>query len=743
MFAQTPEAFNYQAVVRNNTGQIIANQSVSFRIGILETTATGTLVYQETHTVTTNDYGLANFAIGTGTVISGTFATIDWGGDAHFVEIELDPAGGSSYSSLGTQQLVSVPYALNAKNVDNDQVDDADADPTNEYNTSATVIGTDLQITDGGGTLTVDLSPFYGGADNDADSTNELQTITKTGSTVTLSNGGGSFTDEVNDGDFSTTNELQLLSKSGNTISLSSFGGSVIDEVDDADADPTNELNTGAALSGTQLQITDPGGTVSVQLSSLVDDADADPNNEIQTLSKSGSTVSLSNGGGSFTDAVNEADASAINELQNLSISGSTLSISSGNSVTLPGGSDNLGNHSATQDLDMNGYNIDDAGRIGVGTATPSYPVDINLTGTGTEAGFLRVKSTNGNGFVGMWLDRATTADNGYVIWNTGGTEYWFMGQMTADPDFQISRSANGDATFHIEDANGRVGIGTASPSGLLSVSPANESYGFYSDHNKTTSGTTYGLYIDLDNTYTGSGTTCGARFDGYKNGGGGSVYGVYGAGRNYITSGSGTTYGVYAYGYRSSATPATTTYALYAFQSGSATTVYTGYFSGNVYTTGSYLPSDRKLKKNITPFSGALAQLGRINTYTYEYRTEEFVNGSLPEGPQVGVMVDEVEAEFPNLVKETTAPAHRIPLEDAIDGYGKEGYTIDPEDPEMAIIGEDYDFKAVNYAGLVPVLVQAIKEQQQKIDDQKAVNDQLRNELEQLKQMVEAMRDE
>lgn len=113
-YAQAPEAFNYQAVVRDAVGDISANASVSFRLSILQTSAGGTSVYSETHAVTTNGFGLANLSVGTGTVVSGDFSLIDWSADIYFLQVELDPAGGSSYQQMGTSQLLSVPYALHA-----------------------------------------------------------------------------------------------------------------------------------------------------------------------------------------------------------------------------------------------------------------------------------------------------------------------------------------------------------------------------------------------------------------------------------------------------------------------------------------------------------------------------------------------------------------------------------------------------------------------------------------------------
>lgn len=115
-FAQTWQNFNYQGVARNAQGVVIENQAVGVRISLHEGTATGTVVYQETHAATTNEFGLFNLAIGGGTVVSGTFGTIDWGNNDYYVQVEMDAAGGTAYADMGTSQLLSVPYAMYAAN---------------------------------------------------------------------------------------------------------------------------------------------------------------------------------------------------------------------------------------------------------------------------------------------------------------------------------------------------------------------------------------------------------------------------------------------------------------------------------------------------------------------------------------------------------------------------------------------------------------------------------------------------
>ncbi len=115
-FAQSPESFNYQGVARDNGGNVLANQSIGLRLSILSGSIGGTVEYSETHSVTTSDFGLFNVAIGGGSLVSGSFAGIGWGGDSHYIKVEMDPAGGTSYQNMGTSQLLSVPYALYAEN---------------------------------------------------------------------------------------------------------------------------------------------------------------------------------------------------------------------------------------------------------------------------------------------------------------------------------------------------------------------------------------------------------------------------------------------------------------------------------------------------------------------------------------------------------------------------------------------------------------------------------------------------
>ena len=114
--AQAPQKFNYQAIARNAGGAELTGQSLGIRVSILDGSPGGTIVYQETHTKTTNNFGLFNLEVGEGTVVSGSFANIGWGNGPKYIKTEIDPAGGNVYTVAGTSQLISVPYAIYAGN---------------------------------------------------------------------------------------------------------------------------------------------------------------------------------------------------------------------------------------------------------------------------------------------------------------------------------------------------------------------------------------------------------------------------------------------------------------------------------------------------------------------------------------------------------------------------------------------------------------------------------------------------
>ena len=110
-----PNAFNYSAVARNAAGQPIATTTIGIQITILQTSPLGVAQYSENHFVNTDAFGLFNLVIGAGAVQSGSMATIDWSNDNYYLKVGMDASGRTNFLTMGTTQLLSVPYAMYAK----------------------------------------------------------------------------------------------------------------------------------------------------------------------------------------------------------------------------------------------------------------------------------------------------------------------------------------------------------------------------------------------------------------------------------------------------------------------------------------------------------------------------------------------------------------------------------------------------------------------------------------------------
>ncbi len=570
LFAQAPSGFRFQAVARDASNDVMATDNIAVRISLLRGGPSGAVEYSERHEVTTTDLGVFDLHIGNGSFLSGDMNAIDWGMDAYFLKVDIDPDGGSSYVNLGASQLLSVPYALYAKesgsgggggnptdelqnliydpmtqtltltdgnsvtlqvggsgggtddqtislsgttlsieggnsvdlSVLQDGVNDADADPANELqNLSFNPATNELTIL-GGNTITIPS----GGTDADADPMNELQTISISGNQLSLSEGGGTVTlpggggtdsqtltfnpatNELTisggntvtipsggtDADADPMNEIQTISIAGSVISLSDGGGSLNlsplltgINVEDADADPTNELQDLSFNAVTnELSITN-GSTVTIPTGGT--DADADPTNEIQTISKAGSTVTLSNGGGTFTDAVNDADADPTNEIQTISLAGNNLSLSNGGgSVLLPGG--------GTTDLELPYYEA-----VTSPSTTAAFHVHNNTTNatygvvgtTGTDGATIPANragvhgySTNAHGVYGRSENSFFAGVQGVSNSSTGYgvLGYGFGGGIGG----YFYTSSSGIAA--LTTGQGNVGIGTQEPEEKMHV---------------------------------------------------------------------------------------------------------------------------------------------------------------------------------------------------------------------------------------------------------------------------------
>jgi len=399
--AQTvPQGINYQAVALDQRGQPIPgidivgrpidDAEIGVRITILENSPTGNMLYQEEHEVRTDLYGMFELVIGQGLQVSADpFSAINWQGDK-FLQVELSIDNDGEFLLSAVQQLMTVPYAFLAENALVAQtavdVDDADADPSNELQ-SLTVSGDSLTLSNGN---TVQLPAID---DADADPNNEIQVLSRSNDTLYLSNGGYAVLplDQINDADADPSNEIQTLSKSGSIISLTNGGN-----VSVFDGNYNNLSNTPTIPTKTS-DLTNDSGFLTAEV-------DGSTTNELQVLSLSNDTIYLTSGGyvvlpagfdGDYSSLTNtpsipsktsdltndsgfltaEVDGSTSNELQALSISNDTIYLSSGGFVKLPAGFD--GAYSSL-------------------TGTPSIPT-------------LTSDLTNDSGFITAEVDGSTT----------------------------------------------------------------------------------------------------------------------------------------------------------------------------------------------------------------------------------------------------------------------------------------------------------------------------------------------
>lgn len=155
-FAQAPEKMSYQSIIRNASGQLLQNQSIAVKVSILQGSSSGTVVYSERLTGTTNVNGLIGLEIGTGTVLSGTFSTINWATANYYLKTETDPAGGTNYTITGTSQLLSVPYALYAKSSGGGSGSSSGTINTISKFTSSSALG-NSQLTDDGTSVGINV----------------------------------------------------------------------------------------------------------------------------------------------------------------------------------------------------------------------------------------------------------------------------------------------------------------------------------------------------------------------------------------------------------------------------------------------------------------------------------------------------------------------------------------------------------------------------------------------------------
>ncbi|SDD23691.1 Lcl domain-containing protein [Williamwhitmania taraxaci] len=260
VFAQAPEKMSYQAVVRNSSNQLVVSKAVGMRISILQNSDSGTEVYAETQTPTTNTNGLVTIEIGSGTVVSGAFSSINWSVGTYFIKTEIDPAGGNSYSITGVSQLLSVPFALHAKKADSYTETDPffSSHPANAL-TSADMQNWNAAYSWGNHTALykpIAYVPAWGDVTNNpfniASPANN-QMLKYNSAAAKWENWTPDFITAEVDG--SVTNEIQTLTLNTNQLSISGTGGNSV-TFTNWDTDKTDDVTLTSPTSGDMLYYT-------------------------------------------------------------------------------------------------------------------------------------------------------------------------------------------------------------------------------------------------------------------------------------------------------------------------------------------------------------------------------------------------------------------------------------------------------------------------------------------------------
>ncbi len=451
MFAQTPPSFNYQAILRDASGNVLANKEVNIGIVILQGNTTGNQVFTETHPVTTNEFGLVNLQIGS--VNTAEIQAIDWNTGPYFIQISVDG------TAMGTSQLLSVPFAMHAITVENDAVNDDDSDPKNEIQVLS--IHADTIFLSSGGFV---ILP----SETDPDFTNWDRSSGISISEAQISDlkhfNGDSITgyetvfdgwDKNADNDFTSADETDPVFSNSLAAAINAADTTLWAK----DTNPQNELQN-LKLENQQLSISD-GNTI--DLSGAYYIADSSATNELQDITLNGTQLSISKGSTIDLTEVQDGDK------QRLSLGVSNqheirLNISNANYVEMPFVKDGVSKYNWDEAENyvakweqygsMGKSTIYDNGNVGVGTSSPNEKLEVNgaivignSSADTTKAGTIRWNPET-NDFEGFTGKRWRSLTAGSIIYgNSEGNEIskHIADDPIEDNHFGASVSISGD----------------------------------------------------------------------------------------------------------------------------------------------------------------------------------------------------------------------------------------------------------------------------------------------------------
>ena len=318
--AQAPQGFSYQAVVRDAAGQLVLSQPVGLKVSVLVGSATGTAVYSESHSATSNANGLVMIQVGSGTPLTGSFPSIDWLNGPYFLKSELDVTGGTNYTLTSTAQLLSVPFALHATTATAAQSAQSISGPLNELDPVfvASPAGgiTATQIASWNSKVGTEVDPVYaaspaGGITATNISTWNNKVGTEVDPTFTASPAGGITSANISSWNNKVGTEVDPTfavspAKNITAANITSWNNKVGTEVDPTFvASPASGITSANITSwnnkvGTEVDPTftasPASGISSANINTWNTDLDRSPTNEIQTLTVGNDSLRISLG---------------------------------------------------------------------------------------------------------------------------------------------------------------------------------------------------------------------------------------------------------------------------------------------------------------------------------------------------------------------------------------------------------------------------------------------------------------
>lgn len=743
VFAQVPQKMNYQAVARNSSGTPITNHLIGIKFTIHETSASGPDIFAETMSATTNSMGTFSVEIGGGTAVLGSFATIPWNTGAKYLNIKIDPNGGTTYTDMGTFQLLSVAYAQFAKNVLNN--DDADASPTNELqnlsiagnqlsiSSGNTVTipagsdnwGTQVVITDatlsGNGLSGSPLKIAQQGATNGQvlkwNGTTWIPGTDNTGGGGTTPGGtdgniqfnsAGSFGGDANLGWNNTSKKLFVGSSASSATSRLCIGGTGYYGAS-LGLKNVNEYSLTSGDDGAFRMVKITGSTfVPLLITSLgkvgIDLPGDEPQGKMEIYANSSSTfphLMLTESEGDYSRL---AFNNTANPTKSWHIAGYADATDANSRL-------NMWYYNGTTGSDI--LSISGSGKVGINTTSPEHQFNIHGGSANTYMTF-KNDNTGNDPFNGLLIGSAIS----------GASYIWQYENM---PLYFSTNNANRMSIM----GDGKVGIGTTGPAALLDIVGGGAGLAFPSLHIYNSNVSGIAAYITnnsgdatmvVSNGIGASGTTLATMakfFDGgagdlihFDNLNGSHAGCITLLGNNTGTQSGGMVYGLNAYGLVGASklngvhTVITETRVNESAQKvfepfntndtklGSSTYKWTEVWA----TNGVIQTSDERDKVNISALNSGLNAVMQLKPVSFQWKNEKSRLGT---GTSLGFIAQDLEKVLPDAV------VHVVTPQEAINNAKAAGKEDLPE-----------DVYGVKYAEIVPVLVKAIQDQQQIINE-------------------------